>query len=65
MELDLNVFLPKNYMCTVSVSLQWKFRLNIYVKIRNSNGQMLVVRVYITAATKNVQINNTKHKQEA
>lgn len=65
MELDLNVFLPKNYMCIVSVSLQWKFRLSIYIKIRNSNGQMLVARVYIAAVTKNVQINNTKHKQEA
>lgn len=65
MELDLNVFLPKNYMCIVSVSLQWKFRLSTYVKIRNSNGQTLVVRVYITAAIKSVQINNTKHKQEA
>lgn len=65
MELDLNVFLPKNYMCIVSVSLQSKFRLSIYIKIRNSNGQMLVARVYIAAVTKNVQINNTKHKQEA
>lgn len=65
MELDLNVFLPKNYMCIVSVSLQWKFRLSIYIKIRNSNGQMLVAHVYIAAVTKNVQINNTKHKQEA
>lgn len=65
MELDLNVFLLKNYMYIVSVSLEWKFRLSIYIKIRNSNGQMLVACVYITAATKNVQINNTKHKQEA
>lgn len=65
MELDLNVFLLKNYMYIVSVSLQWKFRLSIYIKIRNSNGQMLVACVYITTATKNMQINNTKHKQEA